>query len=132
MINGDTYIDVDFFKLYTSHINKRSLVTIAGTISKSRSDYGTISIDNTDRIISFIEKSPHLISHNYISTGIYVFNYKTFYSFPLKEKFSIENDYFENLKDHNFYLFKLESDLYDIGTPERLLIFEDYLKSIDG
>ena len=130
--NGDSYITLNFFDLYQYHLNKNSFITIAGIKTNLFLDVGLINIDSSKRIISFKEKSSPDKSHNYTNTGIYLFNYEVFNTFPTKLTFSIENDYFEKLESVDFHLYISKSALYDIGTPDKLLVFQKYIKSKYG
>tara|TARA_B100000073_G_scaffold289726_1_gene252217 strand:+ start:103 stop:726 length:624 start_codon:yes stop_codon:yes gene_type:complete len=130
--NGDSYITLDFFDLYQSHLKKNSFITIAGIKTKASFDVGLINIDSNNRILSFKEKSLSDENHNYTNTGIYLFNYEVFNTFPTKLAFSIETDYFEKLDNVDFHLYQLNSVLYDIGTPKKLLVFQKYIKSKYG
>ena len=56
-----------------------------------------------------------------------MFNKKVMELFPKKKKFSIEKDFFSKNDEMRMLHYNSESDLYDVGTPERLINFKKYI-----
>ena len=130
VMNGDSYIDIDFKNIINFHYKKNSSITIVGSFSEKSSDYGSIVIDENYRITSFEEKS---ISHNnnIINAGVYIFNRKTFDLMPSKNNFSVEKDFFSKFSRKEFYLFLSHERLFDIGTPNKLKLFQKHIESFN-
>ena len=128
VMNGDSFIDLNFEEFYQFHIMKNTILTIAGVIAHSASDYGSILIDDKNCIIDFIEKGSNK-NNLIVNAGIYCFNKEIFKLLPNGEIFSIEEDFFSSIsKINNYYLYLSDNDLFDIGTPKRLEVFQNFLK----
>ena len=130
IMNGDSFIDLNFIDLYNFHLSRGALITVVGAKAQTNSDVGLITCDKDYRITRF-EERPTILSQNYINAGIYIFKRSVFNSLLHRKKFSIEKDFFPNIKKHGFYLFRSNAKLYDIGTPERLQLFESYIRMVN-
>ena len=126
VMNGDTFININFLDLYNYHMKFNSHLTIVGAESKSDSGYGSMRISENNLILNFNEK-PTKTNNNHINAGVYVFNKKVMKLFPKKKKFSIEKDFFSKNDEIRMLHYNSESDLYDVGTPERLINFKKYI-----
>ncbi len=117
VLNGDSFLEVDFKAMRDFHLMKLSDVTIATKHMIDFDRYGTINIDNTSKkILSFNEKKYQ--EDGIISGGIYLIRKNTLDNIKEK-KFSIEKDVFEN-RDLNLDMYAFGTDGYfiDIGVPE--------------
>lgn len=126
IINGDTYFDIDFIKMRKFHNNKKSDLTIATKLMFDYDRYGTIIIDEKNKIISFVEKQK--TSEGLINGGIYLINKNILKTVSL-DKFSFEKDFMEN-KVHELSIYSFENKSYfiDIGVEEDYNIArEDYI-----
>lgn len=70
VLNGDTYFRIDFRDLYRFHTLKEADITLALKHTSDASRYGTVRIDDSNRVIEFKEKAKD--SSGYINAGIYV------------------------------------------------------------
>jgi len=127
VINGDSYINVNFYKIYNFHLTKNALLTIVITKNKMDNDGGSITFNHNLNLINFVEKDC-VEKAKYINAGVYILNKKTFDLFPKKDEFSIEKDFFPNFPSHNAFVYKTKKSLYDIGTPEKLIRFQEHIK----
>lgn len=118
IMNGDCYSHVDLKKILMFHDQKRSLVTLAVAQRDDAQDYGTIALDETQRIVAFREKESSCTT-GYVSVGVYCFEDRAFDLMPLQDKFSIETEYFPMILDEPVYGFLDQGSFLDIGTPER-------------
>ncbi len=118
ILNGDSICKINLMDFFNFHIIKKSTCSIVLTFSNNAKDYGNIAIDSRQKIISFKEKS-YQKGISLINAGIYLMNQDFIKYFPREESFSIENDVFPNLPNINCFGFLAESDVVDIGTPER-------------
>jgi NDP-sugar pyrophosphorylase family protein len=82
------------------------------------SDFGSVTVDASFRITSFREK---VIQGNrgLVNAGIYIMEREIFSFFPGQARFSLENDLFPTLSGERCAGFIIDSELIDIGTPER-------------
>ena len=72
VINGDSYFDVNFNSMITSHKNYNGLITIGLSKLTNNEDYGGVLFNESFRITSFSEKS--LSNSEYVNAGIYLFH----------------------------------------------------------
>lgn len=118
VMNGDSFCNIDLRKFLHFHVEKKALASIALTSSRKINDVGLVRINDKQGIINFSEKS-NKQNNGYVNAGIYFFN-KQIFNYPLnKYKFSLEYDLFPNLISKGIYGFVVNSELVDIGTPER-------------
>lgn len=117
IINGDTYFDVNINELASFHKTNQSNLTIALKPMKYFNRYGTVEINDENRILKFREKEHTNIG--LINGGIYLLDKNLIKDFPKSERFSFEKDFLEVELD-NLKLFGFIKDKYfiDIGIPE--------------
>jgi len=121
VVNGDSICKTNLKEFLDFHINKKALTSIvlsSSTLDRSNADYGSVVLDNLQRIMSFNEKLKN--NEQLINAGIYIMNKEIFSHMPNKKKFSLEYDLFpEIIRKNNCYGFITDSEITDIGTPER-------------
>lgn len=131
VINGDTYLDVDFQQLYDFHISKKAEVTITLTTNHHSLGRGVVGLDKNGKIISFKEsEDKEDIVGNYTNAGVYVMNKTVIRYIKRGEKVSLEKETFPALLKNkkNIYGFIVANDFIDIGTPERYKMACEKLK----
>ena len=72
IINGDTYFNVDLIKMKKFHQEINSDLTIATKLMKNYNRYGTILVDENNKVTDFIEKKE--MKSGLINGGIYLLN----------------------------------------------------------
>lgn len=123
-MNGDSICKVDLRNFIDFHIEKEALLSIVLASSKTAKDYGSVALDELQRITSFNEKVVGK-SENLINAGIYLMDKVIFSDMP-NNSFSLEYDLFPKvIVSNRCYGFLTNSKVIDIGTPER------YEKAID-
>jgi len=131
VLNGDSFCNINLKEFYDYHIDKNALVTIANSQNDDNSkDYGNITLNSDNKIISFNEKSS---DHNLISAGIYLMKKEIFNLFPKLTSFSLEYDLFPRLCNYNVYKnrcfgYMTNKKVIDIGTPDRYIKANEVLK----
>jgi len=100
------------------HFRRDALISIAVANADVCDDYGSIDIDNSQRIIEFNEKIKGY-KNRLINAGFYLLQREVFSLMPEKNNFSIERDFFPKIIKRNLYAFETQESLIDIGTPER-------------
>ena len=119
VLNGDSLFNIDLNLLYKFHIKNNSNITIALKTVNERSNYGSIEIDEQNRIINFSEKK--YSKNGYINGGIYIIDIELFQTLNHDKCFSIELDVFQ--KQFNkllLYGLPFNSQFIDIGTIDNL------------
>ena len=115
--NGDT-----LFKAYikgpsVQHQRELAHCTIFLKTMENFSRYGTVEIDENNRILSFSEKTYK--EKGLINGGMYILNVPAFMEEQLPEKFSFEKDYLEKFaKSRTFIGISSAAYFIDIGIPE--------------
>ncbi len=124
VLNGDSLCNINYPEFYHFHKNSKALLSIALTHISESTDYGNVIINESCDIVSFKEKvktqNPCLIN-----AGIYMMEKVIFSNFPNITHFSLETDFFPKMIGKKCKGFINNSELIDIGTPER------YEKALD-
>jgi len=118
VLNGDSFLKINYRNLLNFHIEQKSQITIALKAMENCSRYGLVEINQEKNIVKFDEKKPQQKS-GLINGGIYVFDPKIFAEFSLMKKFSFEKDFLEQKIDKiDLKGFVNHEYFIDIGIPE--------------
>lgn len=121
VLNGDSFIEMDFSELVHRHQARNATATIAVVRVDDASRYGTVVSDADDRVLEFREKSGDH-SPGFINAGVYVFDPSVLGYIPVGEV-SLEKSVFPRLLGQGVYVVKQSGTFIDIGTPA------DYLRA---
>lgn len=141
VLNGDTYLDMDYAAMLEYHINERSrysaLATIAVADSSRENRFGNIVIDENERgIIEFNEKTyPDKGTSYGVNGGVYVVERQLVDLIPDTFPVSLERDIlpFAIRQGLRLSAFRTGKEFFDIGTPESLLSFSrHYLEMVNA
>ncbi len=119
ILNGDSFLELDYQQFIAFHREKNALATIATISIPETQDYGNIQVDDNEKILSFAEK----VSGNkgLINGGIYLFQKKALDYIPANQSVSIEKEVFPALvSTGQCFAFMINGYFLDIGTPDRL------------
>lgn len=117
IINGDTYFDLNLSNLMSFHKAGKFDFSVALKPMQNFDRYGTVEINEQNRITSFEEKTQK--KEGVINGGIYLANTYIKQYFPIAEKFSFENDFMKNNLDKLKFGGCVSEDYFiDIGIPE--------------
>ena len=107
VLNGDSFCFVEYRKLLDFHIGKKAIATIVVTKVNDSSSYGTVKINNDDRVLRFLEKQTKLQS-GIVNAGVYCFETERYFSqFNSKHSY-LEKDIFPWLVNANaLYAFEM-------------------------
>ena len=130
VINGDTYLNMDFIDFIKFHDEKNGLVAIALAKVDDPYRYGSVKLDRNCRVIEFIEKSEKSLGN--VNAGVYLFDLDIYRYMPDKDKFSLEYDLFPMLLETK-RIFGYKNDCYfrDLGTPEDYEIMQKELEVLN-
>lgn len=121
VVNGDTFVEVDYRELYRHHCEGGAPLTMVLRHVPDTGRYGRIEVGE-GRIISFQPGKNG--QEGFINAGIYVISPELFARFPMPPAFSFEQDF---LPRHVAALqpryFLADDYFIDIGIPE------DYLRA---
>ena len=116
VMNGDSFMEIDFRTLLKYHILSGGLAAMAVLRMKNEMRYGTVQVSSDGRVSGFMEKSA-AGSHGFVNAGIYVFNRRIFDHIP-DGPGSLERDIFPKVLDLGVYASEQHGVFIDIGTPE--------------
>lgn len=122
IFNGDVISGHDLAAQAELHRSKRAEVTLLLTRVKDARQYGCVPVDETGRVIDFLEKMDQPIADT-INAGCYIFQREVLDQIPDGEVTSIEREIFPKLLSQRKSLFGLVDEGYwiDMGTPEAML-----------
>jgi NDP-sugar pyrophosphorylase family protein len=116
VINGDTFLEIDFNEFIVSHRKHGSLATMAVVPVENSSRYGTVQVGADGRILGFLEKTGQN-TPGIINAGVYVFTNAALTLIP-QGPVSLEHDVFPLLIEQGFYAIEQRGMFIDIGTPD--------------
>ncbi|MDD5473267.1 MAG: sugar phosphate nucleotidyltransferase [Candidatus Methanoperedens sp.] len=118
VMNGDSICKINYRDFYEFHMNKKAALSMVLARSELAQDFGSVVLNDSQRIKSFKEK---VVTRDecLINAGIYLMERDIFSYMPNKNHFSLEYDLFPKLIEDRCYGFITESELVDIGTPQR-------------
>lgn len=113
VLNGDTFFDIELSKLKIDN----SDISIALKPMFEFDRYGTVELNETNRIISFNEKK--YCEHGLINGGVYYFKKTIFDKLEVGNKFSFEKEVLEkNVQNLKIQGKTFDNYFIDIGIPE--------------
>jgi NDP-sugar pyrophosphorylase family protein len=116
VLNGDSFLQIDFIELISFHRKHDSMATLAVVPVQNASRYGTVQVEADDRVVRFLEKTGDHVP-GIINAGVYVFSSAIFARIP-EGPASMERDVFPNLLELGVYAFEQRRLFIDIGTPD--------------
>ena len=122
VMNGDSFVDADLCALMDHHCARRMGGTVLCTLVQDASRYGSVEIDDSDRIVGFREKTGVQIPGR-INAGIYAMSGPLIDQVKELGRGSLEEDVFQSLPPGSLSAFSGTFEFLDIGTPE------DYAKA---
>jgi D-glycero-alpha-D-manno-heptose 1-phosphate guanylyltransferase len=116
VMNGDTYLELDFHAMLATHDNARPVVTVAVCRVPNAARYGTIELHG-DIAQRFIEKGPS--GPGWINAGTYILCPCIRRFFPSAKAFSFERDVLaRDIATIRPLVFRSYGQFIDIGTPD--------------
>jgi NDP-sugar pyrophosphorylase family protein len=116
VVNGDTYLNIDFPDFSRFHEEKDSLITMALAKIERPSKSGFVKIDKENRVVDFVEKKKGV---GLMNAGYLIFSFEVFNYMPDKNKFSLEHDLYPNIVGTKRVFGYLTSQYFrDIGNPK--------------
>lgn len=130
VMNGDSFIEIDFLELIRVHRVRRALATIAIVPVENAGRYGTVSTDSNDKVVEFREKTGS-DSPGLVNAGVYVFSPVVFQHIPAGPV-NLEKDVFPKLLDHGVAAARQRGAFIDIGTPVDYARAQELFRAMDG
>jgi D-glycero-alpha-D-manno-heptose 1-phosphate guanylyltransferase len=116
VMNGDSFVEIDFHQLIRFHRKHGGLVSLAVSAVQNTYRYGTVEVGANSRVMGFREKTGSGAA-GLVNAGVYVFN-RAIFGFIPSGRSSLERDIFSQVLDQGVYAFEQNGMFIDIGTPE--------------
>ncbi len=117
VLNGDTLFCINFNDLKEFHTSKQTQLSVVLREVEDTSRYGSVCIDNKNKITQFVEKNTHS-GKGFINGGIYLLEKGLFRNYKPGENFSFEKEFMErNVTKQAFYGQPSNAYFIDIGVP---------------
>ncbi len=128
LINGDTYIDIDYKEIY-DYFQKRTepalMVLYSGTEIKNRVD--NVEIDKDGIVTSYTKGSNPESKYGW--AGVLLFRKGLVEKWGSARSIMLENEIFpELIRKKQMASFAVKTRYYDIGTEEKLKAFETFIR----
>ncbi|BBO86923.1 nucleotidyltransferase family protein [Desulfosarcina ovata] len=131
VLNGDSYIEVNISELIQSYQKNRASLSMVLKEVQHADRYGSVVMDETNRILSFSEKRQDIgASKGLINAGMYLINASVFDAIPKETVLSLEMDILPELVKERLYGFVSTGKFIDIGIPETYQIADTYLEGV--
>lgn len=127
VLNGDTFVELNFLALARFHRRRNAQVSIAVTPARETGARGSVGLDGSQRVVAFREKTETALADSpFINAGVYVFEQDALDAIPSDRAVSLEYDTLPNLLTGGarVFGFPFEGYFMDIGTPENYRQFE--------
>ncbi len=131
-MNGDSYTDVSLDRLVLTHLSGKAQVTMT-VVSDTRSDAGSVVIDQDGRVTAFAEKR-FVQASSCRSAGIYMLNKALVAEIPCGVNISLEEQVIPEwlASGKRIQAFVSPVACIDIGTPERYRQAQDLLANAES
>ena len=118
LTNCDTLLDCDFITLYNKHTNSDNEITMVCADMKFQIPYGTLKIDDNEKLTELIEKPIFSFLSN---VGCYIVNPTVIDKIPKNTKihFTTICEQYQNLKQVGIYKIH-EDEWHDMGEIDKL------------
>jgi mannose-1-phosphate guanylyltransferase len=132
ILNGDTYVELDYLDLTQYHRAKGAMTTLVLTRVPDAREGGRIDLQSDGRVVAFREKTAAQSEDTppWINAGVYVFQRTVLNYIPTNRPVSLETETFPTLleKGEPVYGYQGSGYFIDIGTPEKYRRFEQDLR----
>ena len=129
VMNGDSYTEFDPASLLMNHKKSDSSITIVVKEVKDSSRYGTIQMDEQNKIVEFTEKG-RTAARGLINAGVYIIENLALQEIPGKIPCSLEHDFFPFMIERGINGYKTGGRFIDIGTPKSYAKAEKFFEDL--
>ena len=121
LLNGDTWLDVDFAAFLDAHRQAGRLCSILCVEVADVSRYGRVEVAADDSLAAFVEKDPAFTGAGWINGGAVLFSQASLARLAQASGASIERDFLAALPPGSIHCHLSGGTFIDIGTPESLI-----------
>ena len=131
VINGDTFLELDYFNFIQFFFAKKAAAVIALTKTREAAESGIVKLNSRDNIVYYGEKINASVEDYYINAGVYLFDKEILDYIEPRTKMSLEYDVFpqivKSLADRMLGFYS-PGIFIDIGTPKNFDKAQQLLK----
>jgi len=120
LLNGDTWLEVDFAAFLDSHRRAGRLCSILCVKVDDVSRYGRVEIADDGTLAAFVEKDPAFSGPGWINGGAVLFSQAALDLLAASRGPSIERDFLATLPPGAIHAHRAGGAFIDIGTPDSL------------
>ncbi len=122
VLNGDSRIKFNLFKLLNFHEENYSDISILLSSKTKGNDFGSVKISKNKIITCFSEKK-ETFGHSLVNTGVYCMKKSLFTSLKQNTKYSLEKDLIPLwIKEKKIFGHIVNIPFTDIGTKKRFTV----------
>lgn len=129
VINGDTYLPIDYGEMEKAFLKCRKRALMA--VYDNQEDIGVknnVKLDNALMVVGY-DKGSSVLGLRYVDAGVLVFRREVLELIEEGCPVSLENGlYLTLIQQRELAAYVTEQRFYDIGTIERQGIFEEFMK----
>ena len=126
VLNGDSFVEVDLYDFLKKHLQTNADMTIVLKELENSNRYGSVKIDEDNKITCFEEKKTGL-SKGLINAGVYMIKKTLFDSIKEQTVISLEKELLPVFIKNDVFGYIGKGKFIDIGTPETYRIADKYL-----
>ena len=128
--NGDVISDINLRGLISEHTESGAEATVALVSVNDPRPFGLATLDSSNRVIQFVEKSRNIRGRGWINAGVYVLNPRVIAKIPTGRPISLEREIFPILAGQGkMNGWKHRGFWYDIGKiPDYVTANRELLK----
>lgn len=124
ILNGDSYIDIDYSEFASWHAAKGGIFSIVVTTSLQAERFGAVRLGPESEVDIFVEKRLSSGENpGWINAGVYLAQRRFFdiLNGMNADQISLEKEVFPSLIGQGLYGYECNGRFIDIGTPESLI-----------
>jgi D-glycero-alpha-D-manno-heptose 1-phosphate guanylyltransferase len=118
VMNGDSFVDFEYRKLFDFHKENSAELTMALKFIEDVSRNGAVEINETNKQVICFREKVCFIDEGYINAGLYLFDKSALLKLKPKTKLSLEYDLLPACIGEHCFAYVSDGDFIDIGTPE--------------
>jgi NDP-sugar pyrophosphorylase family protein len=127
VLNGDSFVEVDLYDFLKKHLQTNADMTIVLKELKNTNRYGSVKIDEDNKITGFEEKKTGL-SKGLINAGVYMIKKTLFDSIKEQTVISLEKELLPVFIKKDVFGYIGKGKFIDIGIPETYRMADKYLR----
>ncbi|MBF0612252.1 MAG: NTP transferase domain-containing protein [Magnetococcales bacterium] len=131
VLNGDTMLKGDLTPFFQAHQESGALGSLLCVAMEECQRYGTLTLDETQRIVRFVEKDEHHQGGGFISSGILYLQPPLVEALLASQGNSLERDFLACLPAGTLLGYPVAWPFIDFGVPDSYYQADDFFSQMD-